>query len=135
MYTWTFGNNVSYSSGSPLITVKCTTLGLHSVRLAVTNCGTTMNSSIEYHVVKHGNLPIFSHPSSALLEEPVLFILKVSGPLFKHSWLREIHFHLHVYLSVCAYTGFLIFYKYSLYCMFAVFILLFIYKALCLLSL
>ncbi|XP_075684334.1 polycystin-1-like protein 1 [Rhinoderma darwinii] len=78
VYTWTFGNNMSYSSGSPLITVACTKLGLHSVRLTATNYVTTLNSYMEYNVIKHESVLRFSHPSNAGIEEPVLFLLKPS---------------------------------------------------------
>ncbi|KAM3929202.1 polycystin-1-like protein 1 [Leptodactylus fuscus] len=76
IYTWTFGNNVSYSTGSPVITFPCTQLGLHSVWLTVTNYENTMNSSIEYNVTKHESVAWFSHPSNGQLGQPILFTQK-----------------------------------------------------------
>ncbi|KAM4026856.1 polycystin-1-like protein 1 [Anomaloglossus baeobatrachus] len=76
VYTWTFENNISYSSGSPLINVTCTNVGLHSVSLTVTNYVSTMKSYIEYNVVKHDVSQRFSHSANAQLEEPVVFLFK-----------------------------------------------------------
>ncbi|KAG8572332.1 hypothetical protein GDO81_012023 [Engystomops pustulosus] len=76
VYTWTLENNVTYSSGSPLITVTCTKLGLHSVRLTATNSVTAINASTEYNVIEIENVPRFTHPSNAQLEEQVQFLLK-----------------------------------------------------------
>ncbi|XP_040288532.1 polycystic kidney disease protein 1-like 1 isoform X1 [Bufo bufo] len=100
VYTWTFENNVSYSSGSPLITVTCTKLGLHLVRLTVTNYVTTINCYIEYYVVKEECVPRFSHPSNALLEEPILFLLKPPlGPALQQD--ERITFHFGDNTSIC----------------------------------
>ncbi|XP_073533023.1 polycystin-1-like protein 1 [Phyllobates terribilis] len=81
VYTWTFASNVSYSSGSPLINVTCTKLGIQSVRLTVTNYVSTIKCYMEYNVVKHEIAQRFSHPPNAQLQEPVVFLFKT--PLSK----------------------------------------------------
>ncbi|XP_053571736.1 uncharacterized protein LOC128661511 [Bombina bombina] len=76
VYKWTLASNATYISGSPTLIYRCTTLGTHTIVVAVTNLASTVSCSVHFNVMPYKTVPGISHLSNAVLGESVVFTLK-----------------------------------------------------------
>nr|XP_033786352.1 polycystic kidney disease protein 1-like 1 isoform X2 [Geotrypetes seraphini] len=76
VYTWTLTKNVTFSSGSPVLTYSCRELGPQLIGVHVTNTESTSFAQIELNVTQQKVGPSLSHVSNGVAGQPILFTLK-----------------------------------------------------------